>query len=120
MLRDSAPELYAKLRLHFVGTSNQSVGGDERVMPVAREVGVAEVVREITARVLPYSEIVRIQGQATALLALGSSEPHYTASKIFPLLLARRPFAGGVSRGEHRHESSAPRRPPAVDAIDYL
>lgn len=91
ILRDRRPELYRRLRLHFVGTSNQTVRTDQmRVMPLARQLGVADVVQEIPTR-LPYSSIVQVQQQATGLLALGSSEPHYTASKIFPLLLARRP-----------------------------
>ncbi|MCC7007743.1 MAG: hypothetical protein IT184_02910 [Acidobacteria bacterium] len=91
-VRDERPALYTRLRLHFIGTSNQSVAAETyRVLPIARELGVADVVDEQPAR-LPYSAIVQVQQHAGALLALGSSEPHYTASKIFPLLLARRPL----------------------------
>lgn len=91
-VRDTRPELYDRLRLHFIGSSNQVTDTrEERVMPIARELGVDPIVSEIPRRV-PYSSVVRIQKQAAALLALGSTEHHYTASKIFPLLLARRPL----------------------------
>jgi hypothetical protein len=92
LLRDRRSDLYSRLRLHFIGTSNQTVQTDvERVMPLAREIGVDDVVTEIPTR-LTYSTIVEVQKRATGLLAMGSSERHYTASKIFPLLLARRPL----------------------------
>jgi hypothetical protein len=91
-LRDRSPVLFDRLRLHFIGTSNQAGDGAvPRVLPVAREIGVDSIVSEYPAR-LPYSATVRVQKQASALLALGSSESHYTASRIFPLLLARRPL----------------------------
>lgn len=92
LLRDSRPELYRRLRLHFVGTSNQVTPTDVlRVVPIAKDLGVSEVVAEVPTRV-PYTRALRMQSQATALLALGSSEVHYTASKIYPMLLARRPM----------------------------
>ena len=119
-LRDRQPEAFDRIRLHFIGTSNQSVAGaPERVMPLAREIGIADRVQEVPGR-LPYSAIVRIQRRATALLAMGSSEPHYTASKIFPMLLAERPLIAAY------HEASsvttllrASTRAPSVRLITY-
>jgi hypothetical protein len=90
-VRAERPELFQRLRLHFFGTSNQSTSTNvRRVTPLAEALGVADAVDEIPTRI-PYSAAVRVQRQATILLALGSSEPHYTASRIFPLLLAMRP-----------------------------
>jgi len=86
------PELYHRLRLHFFGTSNQTTpGAPPRVLPMARVVGVDDVVREQSARI-DYLDALTVQTQATALLLLGSSEAHYTASKLFPALYARRPI----------------------------
>lgn len=91
-MKAERPHAYARLRLHFIGTSNQTTATDQlRVMPIAHRLGVAEVIHEIPTR-LPYSTVVEIQKRSTGLLAIGSSEHHYTASKIFPLLLARRPL----------------------------
>jgi glycosyltransferase involved in cell wall biosynthesis len=80
-----------RLRLHFFGTSNQSSSAVSRVLPVARECGVDDVVTEVPGR-LDYLEALSVLTQASAILLLGSSEPHYTASKLYPALMARRPI----------------------------
>jgi hypothetical protein len=91
LLRQRGSEVAARLRLHFFGTSAQSTGVlPERVKPVAVEYGLADIVTEVPER-LPYLDALNLQIQASAILLLGSSEPHYTASRIFPVLLARRP-----------------------------
>jgi hypothetical protein len=119
-LRRARPELAGRLRVHFVGTSNQMVATTEcRVLPIAQQLGVADLVRETPTRI-PYSQAVALQQRAGALLALGSSEPHYTGSKIFPLLLARRPLLAVY------HERSTVTtivrevaRPPSVRLVTY-
>jgi glycosyltransferase involved in cell wall biosynthesis len=92
-LRDDAPSLYQRLRLHFLGSSNQrdSAALQPRVLPIAQELGVADVVREVPPR-LDYLDALNVQVDASALLLLGSAEPHYTPSKVFPALLAGRPI----------------------------
>ncbi len=92
LLKARRPDLYSRLRLHYFGTSNQTAGGaTERVMPIAQLLGVAECVSEQPLRV-PYLDALRVQVDSQALLLAGSSERHYTASKIYPALLARRPL----------------------------
>jgi glycosyltransferase involved in cell wall biosynthesis len=81
----------ARLRLHFFGTSNQSVSTVERVLPIARECGVADAVTETPGR-LDYLDALAVLVDASAIVLLGSSERHYTASKLFPALLAKRPI----------------------------
>ncbi len=90
LLRSRAPELVGRLRLDFVGTSNQPGGGPARVLPVAQELGLADLVREVPARV-PYLEALALLVRSHAVVALGSDEPHYTASKLYPMLLSGRP-----------------------------
>ncbi len=90
LLRALRPELARQLRLDFVGTSNQPAGGPERVLPLAHAAGVADLVAEIPRRV-PYLEALGILSSSRGILALGSDEPHYTASKIYPALLAGPP-----------------------------
>lgn len=92
LLRDSSPELYRRIRLHFFGTSNQTAGAPEaRVVPVARELGVEDRVSEEPLRV-DYLDALMLQVEASAILLMGSSEPHYTASKLYPALLSGRPL----------------------------
>jgi hypothetical protein len=91
-LRRETPDLAARLRLHFVGTSNQPDGaGGARVLPYARAAGVADLVSEVPRR-LPYLEALSLIAGSNSLLLIGSDEPHYTASKIYPALLSGRPY----------------------------
>ena len=81
----------SRLRMHFFGTSNQSASGVHRVLPIAHECGVADAVSEMPGR-LDYLDALGVLVDASAILLLGSSERHYTASKLFPALLAKRPI----------------------------
>lgn len=90
-LKTERPQLYERLRLIFVGSSNQPVASKaEVVMPFARRAGIAEIVHEEPERV-PYLDALNIMVRSDILLMLGSDEPHYTASKFYPSLLAERP-----------------------------
>jgi hypothetical protein len=92
LLRERNPELYCRLRLNFFGTSNQpDPDSAQRVLPIAREIGVEDCVREIAPRI-HYIEALTVLTQATGIVMMGSSEKHYTASKLYPGLLARRPI----------------------------
>jgi hypothetical protein len=92
LLRVRQPTVYARLRLRFLGTSNQTgEGAPARVLPIAQEFGVDDCVSEIPARI-DYLDALTVLTQASAILLLGSSERHYTASKLYPALLARRPL----------------------------
>jgi glycosyltransferase involved in cell wall biosynthesis len=80
-----------RLRLHFFGTSNQRTSDPPtRVLPVAAEYGLTDVVTEHAPR-LDYFEALRVLSDSTAVLLMGSRERHYTPSKVFPALMARRP-----------------------------
>jgi glycosyltransferase involved in cell wall biosynthesis len=81
----------ARLRLHFFGTSNQAHADRLRVLPVARECGVDDVVTEVPGR-LDYLDALSVLVRADGVLLLGNSEVHYTASKVGPALLAKRPI----------------------------
>ena len=120
LLAERQPELYRKLRLHFFGTSNQTASDAEpRVLPVAEELGVADCVTELAPRI-DYPDALTVQTQASAILMLGSSERHYTASKLYPGLLARRPILAVY------HEASSvveilcrATTPPTVRVVTY-
>jgi glycosyltransferase involved in cell wall biosynthesis len=90
-LGEREPRLADRLRFHFFGTSNQTNGGEARVRSHARELGVEHLVLEHPAR-LDYLDALDALRQADALLLLGSSERHYTPSKVFPALLAGHPM----------------------------
>jgi hypothetical protein len=81
-----------KLRLHFIGTSYAAVGrGRPSIAPLAAEYGLEGVVHENPDRI-PYSETLRCLLDAHALIVPGSDDSGYTASKIYPYLLAEKPL----------------------------
>lgn len=80
----------ARIRLHFFGTSNQSESDACRVLPIAQACGVADAVTEVPGR-LDYLDALSVLTHASGILLLGSSQRHYTASKLYPALLAKRP-----------------------------
>jgi hypothetical protein len=87
----SHPERAARLRFNFIGTDYAPPPlGREWAMPLARATGVEDYVTENRYRV-PYFDALYYLKNAGALLAVGSNDPTYSASKIFPYILAGRP-----------------------------
>lgn len=88
----SQPEIRVKLRLHFIGTSYAPKGrAAKTVEPLAAESGLGDLVNETTDRI-PYFEALQCLLDADALFAPGSDDPGYTASKIYPYILAQKPL----------------------------
>ena len=90
---ERSPRLFSKLRLHFVGSSYAPPGSqvEATVVKMAHEHGISHLVEECPARV-PYLDSLQLLLDSDALLLIGSEEPHYTASKVFPYILAGRPI----------------------------
>ncbi|RYZ60949.1 MAG: hypothetical protein EOO14_06320, partial [Chitinophagaceae bacterium] len=81
-----------KLHFYFIGTSYAPAGkGIPTIAPIAAEFGVSDFVTEITDR-LPFYQTLNTLTDASALFIPGSSDPQYTASKIYPYVLAKRPL----------------------------
>ena len=91
-LRGIAPELAARLRVHFVGTgTSPDDPRGHRVMPRAQAIGVAAMVTEHPHRI-GYLDTLNHLGRSNAVLILGSTERHYTPSKVFQSMQSRRPI----------------------------
>jgi hypothetical protein len=89
---DNGNEILKSLRFYFIGTSYAPNGqGKPSILPLARQLGVAESVIEITDRISYYHTLITLQ-QADALFIPGSDDPKYTASKIYPYLLTPKPL----------------------------
>ena len=102
-LRAGEPALASRLRLNFIGTSNRPVGAsNDLIRPIADQEGIAELVTEVPRRV-PYLAALSVLARSTGLLLIGSDEPHYTASKIYPALLSGRPFLSLFHRASSAH-----------------
>lgn len=92
-LRDHCDDaLRQSLRLHFIGTSYAAHGtGAKTIEPIAEEFGLGHIVDESPDRI-HYSRTLACLRAADALIVPGSDDPAYTASKIYPYLLAGRPL----------------------------
>jgi hypothetical protein len=89
---DEHSNLSERLRLHFIGTDYAPKNRARKtVEPLARECGVDKLVTEQTGR-LPYFTTLRCLSDAEALFIPGSDDPGYTASKLYPYVLAKKPL----------------------------
>ncbi len=102
-LRATHPAAMGQVRLNFIGTSNQPNAIDEfRILPLAKAAGLADAVHEVSQRV-PYLEALGVLAHSDGLLLIGSDQPHYTASKIYPALMAQRPYLSLLHRSSSAH-----------------
>ena len=91
---DENSNLSERLHIHFVGTDYAPKDRARKTIePLALECGVGKLVSEQTDR-LPYFETLRCLSDADALFIPGSDDPGYTASKLFPYVLAKKPLLG--------------------------
>jgi len=86
------PELFNRLRLYFIGTSYATNGeGIPTIAPLAANFGLDEQVIEFTDRIGFYQSIKNLQ-QSDGLIIIGSNDPSYTASKLYPYILTNKPL----------------------------
>lgn len=102
-VRVRRPEVFARLRLNFIGTTaNPDASDGLWVHPLAEAAGVADIVREEPRR-LPYLEALSLQARSDAILMMGSVEPHYTASKIYGVMMSGRPYLSVFHQASSSH-----------------
>ena len=90
--RQQNPDRWQSIKLHFIGTSYAP--GDRAVKtvePIAQEFQVDDLVEEQTHRI-PYFEALQTLVDSDAIILIGSDDPGYTASKLYPCILARKPI----------------------------
>jgi len=92
-LRENNPKVFNRIKVYFVGTGKSpNDKNGYNVMPLARGYGLyGNTVYEYPAR-MPYLDILIHLKHSDAVLVLGSSEEHYTPSKIFPAVFSKRPI----------------------------
>lgn len=87
-------EMFKKIHFWFLGTSYASPGlGTKTISPIAIKYGIQEFVTESTDRI-SYFETLFLLEQATVLFMPGSVDKSYTASKLYPYILAKKPLLG--------------------------
>lgn len=107
LLRARGGRVAERLRLHFIGCGKSP--NDPRgfnVLPVAENLGVADMVTEHPHR-MSYLETLAHLKAAFGVMIVGSTEPHYTPSKVYQAVQARRPVLALL------HEAST-----AIDVLE--
>ena len=93
LLRERNSQLADRLRFHFVGTGRFE--GDptqgHSVEPHVKRYGLESMVSEMPSRI-KYLDVLNHLQQSSAILVLGSTEIHYSPSKIYQGVMARRPM----------------------------
>lgn len=87
------PEIFKQVEFHFIGTgkTTQDPNGFN-IKPLAEKYGLWQsVVFEYPQRI-PYLEVLIHLRQADGVFILGSTEPHYTPSKIYQAVLSKKPL----------------------------
>ncbi len=75
------------LELVFVGTGNYP---GKTIRAYAEEMGIEDIVSEHRQR-FPFLDVLNFLSNADTVMVIGSTEKHYTASKIYQSLLSKRP-----------------------------
>jgi hypothetical protein len=90
VMKKERSDIYGRIRLHFVGTGKAPTATDgHNVLPLARRIGVAEVITEHPHR-MAYADVLTHLRYCAAPFILGSTEAHYTPSKVFQAVQSRR------------------------------
>jgi hypothetical protein len=92
------PQLFKSLKFYFIGTSYAANGhGIPTILPLAKAHQVENNVIEITDRISYYHALSTLS-KANALFIPGADDPAYTASKIYPYILTKKPLMAIFAR----------------------
>lgn len=90
-MRATRSDIFSRLRIHFVGTGRSPDDpSGHNILPRAQKLGLG-VITEWPQRV-PYTDVLYHLMKSSAILILGSTESHYSPSKVYQSVQARRPI----------------------------
>ncbi len=86
-------ELFINLEFHFIGTGKRANDAESyNIKPLAEQYGLWQnIVYEYPKRI-PYFDVLIHLNNADGIFILGSTEPHYTPSKVYQGVLSGRPI----------------------------
>jgi hypothetical protein len=96
------PDLAQLVRFNFIGTGNHSNATESSVMKIAHILGVDDLVFELPQRIA-FTLALNALVHSDAVMLIGSDEAHYTASKIYPGLMSKRPFLSLFHQASSSH-----------------
>ena len=88
------PEVFEKFHFYFIGTSYAPEGkGEKTILPIAEAYGLEAYISEQTDRI-PFYQGLKTLAMADGFVIPGSNDAGYTASKLYPYIIAQKPLLG--------------------------
>ena len=93
------PEVFAETEFHFIGTGKKPRDfSGFNIKPLAEKYGLWQnVIFEYPQRI-PYLDVLVHFNMADGIFILGSTEPHYTPSKVYQGILSEKPILAVLHR----------------------
>lgn len=90
---------FQDVQFHFIGTGKSTTDPDGfNIRPLAEKYALWQSnVYEYPVRI-PYLDVLVHLNEADGVFILGSTEPHYTPSKVYQAVLSRKPILGVLHR----------------------
>lgn len=109
MINYKNPEIGKKIKIYFVGTGKDPADpASYSLNKIIEKFNLEEQIVEYPARI-PYLDVINHLNSADAVLVMGSTERHYSPSKIFQAVMSKNPILALL------HNKST-----AVDIIDEI
>ena len=89
------PGIFEKVEFHFIGTGSRA--NDEKsytIKLLAEKYGLWNTIVHEYPKRIPYLDVLIHLREADGIFILGSTEPHYTPSKIYQGVLSGKPILG--------------------------
>lgn len=95
----ASPGQFADLEIHFIGSGKSPTDpGGYNIRPMAEKYGLwQKQIFEYPARI-PYLDVLVHLNAADGVFILGSTEPHYTPSKVYQAVLSKKPILAILHR----------------------
>ena len=93
------PSIFNNLEFHFIGTGKNANDAEGfNVKPLAEQYGLWQTIVFEYPKRIPYLDVLVHLNTADAVFILGSTEPHYTPSKVYQGVLSGKPILAVLHR----------------------
>ncbi len=87
------PGIFSNLEFHFIGTGKTANDPDAyNIRPLAEQYGLWQTIVFEYPKRIPYLDVLVHLNTADGVFILGSTEPHYTPSKVYQGVLSGKPI----------------------------
>ena len=92
-------EIFTEVEFHFIGTGKRANDPESyNIKPLAEKYNLWQTIVYEYAQRIPYLDVLIHLSNADGIFILGSTEPHYTPSKVYQGILSCKPIFGILHR----------------------